>query len=374
MDTLSDEFYMDLALNLVRSTSGQTDSNPAVGCVLVKAGRIVGMGAHLKRGTAHAEVHALNMAGSEAEGATAYVTLEPCSHHGRTPPCADRLIAEKVVRVVVATLDPNPLVAGQGVARLKANGVDVIVGIRSQEAFLLNEMFNKYIVTKRPFVTLKTASTLDGRIASETGDSKWITNDLSREYVHQLRHKHQAIMVGIGTVLADDPLLTTRLPVPSLNPIRVVIDSTLQLPLHSRLLQSQHARVIIITTEGADLDKRKRLEELGAEVLTAGTGPQVDLIRAMEVLGEREIGSVLLEGGGRLNGAMLESRLVDKMVLFYAPKIIGGRHAPANFDFAGFDKMSEAIKLIRTQVDLFGEDICLTGYPEYAAVETEADS
>ncbi|MBC8080717.1 MAG: bifunctional diaminohydroxyphosphoribosylaminopyrimidine deaminase/5-amino-6-(5-phosphoribosylamino)uracil reductase RibD [Gorillibacterium sp.] len=369
MDTLSHEYYMDLALNLARATSGQTDSNPAVGCVIVKAGRIIGMGAHLKRGTAHAEVHALNMAGNEAEGATAYVTLEPCSHHGRTPPCADRLVAEKVARVVVAALDPNPLVAGQGIARLTAEGIDVIVGVRTQEALALNEMFNRYIVTKRPYVTLKTASTLDGRIATSSGDSKWITNALSRDYVHQLRHNHQAIMVGIGTILADDPMLTTRLEVPGLDPIRVVVDSTLRLPLHARLFhtKSKQAQVIIFTTAKADPVKRKQLEALGAEVLLTGNGPQVDLSRAMELLGEREIGSVLLEGGGRLNGAMLESRLIDKMVLFYAPKIVGGRNAPANFDFDGFNQMSHALKLTRTHVQMFGDDICLTGYPDYAA-------
>lgn len=375
MDILSHETYMDLALQLAGATSGQTASNPAVGCVIVKEGRIIGMGAHLKRGTAHAEIHALQMAGLEAEGATAYVTLEPCSHHGRTPPCADRLISEKVARVVIAALDPNPLVAGQGMARLQAAGIEVIAGVRAAESLALNEMFNKYIVTRQPFVTLKTASTLDGRIASKSGDSKWITGAASREYVHQLRHRHQAIMVGIGTALADDPQLNTRLGVAALDPVRVVIDSRLRLPAHARMLQDGGAPVIVFTTAaaaagtavtaGVAADKRRELEAAGAEVVVAGDGEQVDLALAMAELGRREIASVLLEGGGRLNGAMLDKRLIDKLILFLAPKIIGGAAAPSSFDFDGFARMSEAVQLTRTSVRMFDEDICLTGYPVY---------
>jgi diaminohydroxyphosphoribosylaminopyrimidine deaminase/5-amino-6-(5-phosphoribosylamino)uracil reductase len=372
MDILSHETYMDLALQLAGATSGQTASNPAVGCVIVKEGRIIGMGAHLKRGTAHAEIHALQMAGLEAEGATAYVTLEPCSHHGRTPPCADRLISEKVARVVIAALDPNPLVAGQGMARLQAAGIEVLAGVREAESLALNEMFNKYIVTRQPFVTLKTASTLDGRIASKSGDSKWITGAASREYVHQLRHRHQAIMVGIGTALADDPQLNTRLGVAALDPVRVVIDSRLRLPAQARMLQDGGAPVIVFTTAaagetaGAAANRRRELEVAGAEVVVAGDGEQVDLALAMAELGRREIASVLLEGGGRLNGAMLDKRLIDKLVLFLAPKIIGGSAAPSSFDFDGFARMSEAVQLTRTSVRMFGDDICLTGYPVYS--------
>lgn len=365
MDILSHEYYMDLALQLAGATGGQTASNPAVGCVIVKGGRIIGMGAHLKRGTAHAEIHALQMAGLEAEGATVYVTLEPCSHHGRTPPCADRLINEKVAHVVIAALDPNPLVAGQGLARLQAAGIAVTAGVREAESLALNEMFNKYIVTRRPFVTLKTASTLDGRIASQSGDSKWITGAESREYVHQLRHRHQAIMIGIGTALADDPQLNTRLAVDALDPLRVVIDSRLRLPAQARMLQDGGAPVIVFTTANADADKRCELEAVGAEVVVAGDGEQVDLALTLAELGRREIASVLLEGGGRLNGAMLDKRLIDKLVLFLAPKIIGGASAPSSFDFAGFARMSEAVQLTRTSVRLFGDDICLTGYPVY---------
>jgi diaminohydroxyphosphoribosylaminopyrimidine deaminase/5-amino-6-(5-phosphoribosylamino)uracil reductase len=323
------------------------------------------MGAHLKRGTPHAEIHGLQMAGAEAEGSTAYVTLEPCSHYGKTPPCSDRLIKEKVKRVVVACTDPNPLVAGSGIERLRAHGIEVTVGVLQTEAERLNEAFNLFIQTRRPFVTLKTASTLDGRIASRTGDSKWITNGESRAYVHTLRHRNQAILVGIGTVLNDDPLLTTRLDVPALNPIRIIVDSSLRLPLEAKVVTDRSVETIVLTTEGADAMKRQQLEAAGITVLSSGLGPRVDLVKAMELLGEREIASILLEGGGGLNGAMLEQGLIDKMLLFYAPKIIGGDEAPANFRFAGFELMKDAIELKHVTVQQFGDDVCITGYPRY---------
>ncbi|GKS11877.1 riboflavin biosynthesis protein RibD [Paenibacillus chitinolyticus] len=371
---LQDETYMRLALQMAQAALGQTGINPVVGCVVVKDGRIVGMGAHLKRGEGHAEVLALQMAGREAEGATAYVTLEPCSHYGKTPPCSDRLIESGIRRVVVASVDPNPLVAGSGIARLRSRGIDVEAGLLADEANALNEAFRKFIVTRLPFVTMKSASTLDGKIAAKTGDSKWITGAPARELVHAMRHRHAAIMVGIGTVLADDPELTTRLSVPALHPLRIVVDSQLRTPLSARVLRQQDERpTLILTTAGADPAKREALEALGAEVLACGSGPHVDLPLAMRLLGEREVPSVLLEGGGRLSGAMLENRLVDKAVLFFAPKWIGGGpEAPDNAAFAGFGRMSEAIRLARMTVETVGEDVCLTGYPQYA--EKEASS
>ncbi len=306
MEMLNDETYMRIALQMAQGAQGQTGINPVVGCVIVKEGRIVGMGAHLKRGTPHAEIHALQMAGEEAEGSTVYVTLEPCSHYGRTPPCSDRLIREKVKRVVVAAVDPNPAVAGSGIARLREHGIEVDAGLLADESARMNEMFNKYIVTRMPFVTLKTASTLDGKIASRTGDSKWISGESSRAYVHTLRHKHQAIMAGADTVIADDPQLTTRLEVPALHPVRIVVDSELRIPAGSRLLGDGLSPVILLTVEEAPADKAKALQDKGAEILFCGPGPKVDLALAMKLLGEREIGSILLEGGGRLNGKMLE--------------------------------------------------------------------
>ncbi|MEW9699050.1 bifunctional diaminohydroxyphosphoribosylaminopyrimidine deaminase/5-amino-6-(5-phosphoribosylamino)uracil reductase RibD [Paenibacillus sp. SI8] len=367
MQALNDETYMRLALQLAESALGQTGINPVVGCVLVKDGRIIGMGAHLQRGQGHAEVLALQMAGLEAKGSTAYVTLEPCSHFGKTPPCSDRLIEAGVVRVVVAGTDPNPQVAGSGIAKLRNHGIDVSVGLLAEESSALNEVFNKYIVTRLPFVTMKTASTLDGRIAAKTGDSKWITSDASRAFVHTLRHRHQGIMVGVSTVIADDPQLSARGDVPAVQPVRIVADSQLRVPLGARVLQEQDRQpTILLASAQAPAERRAALEARGIRVLTCGDGPQVDLALAMRQLGELEIGSILLEGGGRLNGAMLERRLIDKVVLMFAPKIIGGgAEAPANFNFVGFAKMADAIVLDRLKVEQIGPDICMTGYPLY---------
>ncbi|TMV51649.1 bifunctional diaminohydroxyphosphoribosylaminopyrimidine deaminase/5-amino-6-(5-phosphoribosylamino)uracil reductase RibD [Paenibacillus mesophilus] len=360
---LNDEYYMRLALQLAEKALGQTGINPVVGCVIVKEGRIVGLGSHLQRGSHHAEVNALLMAGKEAEGGTAYVTLEPCSFYGRTPPCADRLVAEKISRVVVACTDPNPKVAGTGIEKLRSHGVRVDVGVLEQEARQLNEMFNKFIVTRLPFVTLKSATTLDGKIASRSGDSKWISGDASRAQVHMLRHRHQAIMVGVETVIADDPLLTARLEVAAIQPVRLVVDSKLRIPLDAKVVKDQSAKTIVLTTNQASIEQIMRLNALGVEVIKCGDGPRVDLRKAMATMTEREIGSILLEGGGRLNGAMLEAGLVDKIVLYLAPKIVGGADAPGAFALAGFERMADAIALERVTIERIGDDCCITGYP-----------
>ena len=363
MNILNDEFYMSLALDMAEKAQGQTDINPVVGCVVVKDGRIVGMGAHLRRGTGHAEVHALNMAGAEAEGATAYVTLEPCSHYGKTPPCSDRLIQEKVRRVVVAAVDPNPQVAGSGIERLRSHGIEVVTGVLAERSERLNETFNKYITTGLPFVTLKTASTLDGRLASRTGDSKWISNSDARERVHGMRHRHQGIMVGIGTVLADDPELTTRTATPGINPVRIVIDSQLRIPDQARLLNTDQADTIIVTTTKADPVRMSQLENRGIRILRCGEGPQVDLTLAMRMLGEQEISSILLEGGGRLNGSMLEAGLVDRVTLFFAPKLIGG--SMSTFTFDGFEKMNQAVTLEQVEEEKLDDNVCISGRTRY---------
>ncbi len=364
IEAINDAYYMRLAIDVAAKAQGQTGINPVVGCVIVKEGRIVGIGSHLKRGSGHAEVHALSMAGEAAEGATAYVTLEPCSHYGKTPPCADRLIASKVARVVVAALDPNPRVSGTGIAKLRAAGIEVEAGIMEQESRLLNEAFEKYITTGLPFVTLKSASTLDGRLAAKTGDSRWITSEEAREAVHALRHRHDAIMIGADTAAADDPSLTTRLPVPGLHPVRIVVDSRLRLPTGLRLFSDRQAPTIVLATEAADASRRSELEAQGVEVLLCGDGSHVDLNNAMKQLGEREIASILLEGGGRLNGAMLEAKLIDKAMIFYAAKVIGGS-GPGLFDFGGFDRMADAIRFDRLAVEMYGSDWCVTGYPVY---------
>ncbi|RKN84822.1 bifunctional diaminohydroxyphosphoribosylaminopyrimidine deaminase/5-amino-6-(5-phosphoribosylamino)uracil reductase RibD [Paenibacillus ginsengarvi] len=365
---------MRFALQLAEKSLGQTGINPVVGCVLVKDGRIVGIGTHLQRGSHHAEVHALQMAGKEAEGATAYVTLEPCSHYGRTPPCADRLVAEKVKRVVVACTDPNPKVAGSGIEKLRSHGIQVDVGVLEDEARALNEMYNKFIATKLPFVTLKSATTLDGKIASRTGDSKWISGELSRSRVHMLRHRHQGIMVGVETVIADDPLLTARLEVTSLQPVRLVVDSKLRIPLEAQVVKDRTTKTIVLSTNQASIEQILRLNALGVEVIKCGDGPRVDLRKALSILAQREIGSILLEGGGRLNGAMLEAGLVDKIMLFLAPKIVGGANSPGAFMFEGFERMADAIVLERMTMERFGDDCCLTGYPRLERGEEETCS
>ena len=261
MEIINDEFYMDMALSLTAKALGQTSINPIVGCVVVKEGRIIGIGTHLKRGTGHAEVHALNMAGDEAEGATVYVTLEPCSHYGKTPPCAEKVrIASKAARVVVACTDPNPVVAGRGISRLREAGIEVTVGVLGDRSMKMNEAFNKYITTGMPFVTLKSASTLDGKIAAHTGNSRWVTGAEAREAVHVLRHQHMGIMVGISTVLADDPLLTTRLSVPGIHPVRIVVDSSLRLPVDAAIVQDRSVRTVAVTTESADLSRVREAE------------------------------------------------------------------------------------------------------------------
>lgn len=365
MEILNDSYYMSLALELAAKASGQTGINPVVGCVVVKDGRIIGVGTHLKRGTGHAEVHALQMAGDEAEGATVYVTLEPCSHYGKTPPCCERIINAKAARVVVATTDPNPQVAGRGIARLREEGIEVEVGLLEEQSRSMNEKFNKYITSRLPYVTLKTASTLDGKIASHTGDSRWITGSTAREQVHTLRHQHEAIMVGIGTLLADDPQLTTRAAVPAIHPVRIIVDSQLRLPLDARVVTDGLARTIVLASAKADPSREQALTEAGVEVIRCGDGEQVVLAEAMRKLGELEIGSILLEGGGKLNGAMLEAGLIDKIMIYMAVKIIGGLDSPGTFTFAGFEKMSEAIELDHVKVEMAGEDICISGYPVY---------
>jgi diaminohydroxyphosphoribosylaminopyrimidine deaminase/5-amino-6-(5-phosphoribosylamino)uracil reductase len=309
------------------------------------------------------------MAGAEAEGAIVYVTLEPCSHYGKTPPCCDRLIEEKVKRVVAATTDPNPQVAGRGLQKLREHGIETHVGVLEERARALNEVFFKYISTGKPFVTLKTALTLDGQIATRTGHSRWITGPKAREAVHTLRHLHQAIMIGKDTAIQDDPELTTRLSVPGRNPIRIIVDSKLQLPDTLRVLNGE-APTWILTTASASSREEERLRRAGAEIIRCGEGEHVDLALAMAELGKREVASVLLEGGGKLSGAMLKAGLVDKLMLFYAPKIIGATGAVPAIAFEGPRLMGEALPVRNISIERFGDDWCVTGYPDYAAVES----
>jgi diaminohydroxyphosphoribosylaminopyrimidine deaminase/5-amino-6-(5-phosphoribosylamino)uracil reductase len=360
MQPMNDKSYMQLAIQMAAIAQGQTSINPVVGCVLVRDGEVVGMGAHLRRGEAHAEVQALRMAGNRANGSTAYVTLEPCCHYGKTPPCADQLIAAGVKRVVVAATDPHHHVAGKGIEVLRASDIEVEVGLCADEAEKLNVAFRHYIQTRTPYVTYKAATTLDGKTATASGESKWITGEAARELVHTMRHQNEAIMVGIGTVLADNPSLTTRLSVPARNPIRIIVDSQLRIPFDAKVVTDGEAQTWVVTTEHASKEKEWALMEHDVRVIRCGEGEQVDLALMMKRLGELEVPSILLEGGGRLAGAMLEQGLIHALAWFVAPKLIGGGQAPVGLNWPGVTAMSEAHMLSDMQSVSVGDDILIT--------------
>lgn len=357
------EFYMDLALTNARTMKGQTDPNPLVGSVIVNHNRIVGVGAHLKAGEPHAEIHALRMAGEEAHGGTIYVTLEPCSHFGRTGPCAQAIIDAGLKKVVIAALDPNPLVSGNGVKMLEEAGIEVVSGIREQESLKMNEVFNKFITTKKPFVTLKAASTLDGKIATHSLDSKWITSEDARRDVHELRSEHMAILVGVGTVIEDDPELTARIP-NGRNPIRVILDSSLRLPLDANVAVDGAAETWIFTSQTYDRSKKEQLEHSGIRIFETSGETRTDVNDMMRILGENGISSLFIEGGGTVNSAFLENGLIDKVVLYFAPKLVGGKNAPTFLEGSGFELMKDAVDLADGEFTKIGKDFKFTGYPE----------
>ncbi|GGO04746.1 diaminohydroxyphosphoribosylaminopyrimidine deaminase [Saccharibacillus kuerlensis] len=354
------ETYMRLALENARSAKGQTAPNPMVGSVIVNEGRIVGIGAHLKPGEPHAEIHALRMAGDHAKGGTIYVTLEPCSHHGRTGPCAEAVVRAGLSRVVIAAPDPNPLVAGRGVKILRDAGIEVIEGVLREESERLNEVFNRYIVSKRPFVTVKSATTLDGKIATRTSSSRWITSAEAREDVHRLRHESGAILVGVQTILHDDSQLTTRLP-NGRNPLRVVLDSTLRIPEDARVITDGEAPTWIFTGSNADPAKRERLEAAGVRVIETD-GERVNLEQVLDTLGSSEISSLLVEGGGQVNASFVEQGLADKLLLYMAPKLVGGKDAPTFLEGLGVGNMDEAFELDDLRVEQLGPDLKFEAY------------
>jgi len=366
---IHDQYYMDLALQWASAIEGQTQPNPKVGAVVVKDGEIVGIGTHLKAGGPHAEVHALAMAGDKAKGATAYVTLEPCSHYGRTPPCAEALIKAEVAKVVIATLDPNPLVAGRGAAMLRDAGIEVVTGVCEEQSNLMNEVFNKFITTGKPFVTIKTAMTLDGKIATETGSSRWITGEAARHEVHRMRHSNQAILVGVETVRKDDPQLTTRLPQGGNNPLRIILDSTLRIPLDAKVVTDSEAETWIYTTTAADqTEKILALEKRGVRVipLPVEDGEHgVPIHKLLTHLGSQKISSLLVEGGAQVNASFLKEMAVDKIVSYIAPKLVGGERAPTPIGGFGVQEMDQAVHLTRMTYRQVGEDLCIEGYPKW---------
>lgn len=360
---MQDEDFMREALELARNAEGRTSPNPMVGAVIVRGGRIVAAGWHRKAGTPHAEVHALRMAGELAKGATLYVTLEPCSHYGRTGPCAKAVAEAGVKRCVIAMKDPNPLVSGRGIKILEDAGVEVVCGVLEDEARRLNEAFLKWVPEKMPFVALKTAMTLDGKIATRTGASQWITNEASRRRVHEYRDIYDSILVGIGTVLHDDPSLTTRLPDGTgKNPVRIIVDSQARTPLSAKVVCDGQAKTIVTVTQQAPEARCKALEKAGVEVIRAGSGAHVDLRLLLQMLGEREICSVFVEGGGSVNFSLLEAGLVDKVYAFIAPKFIGGREALTPVEGEGFASLGECVALTDVHVEELAGDILLTAY------------
>ncbi len=360
-----DAFYMQQAIELSKNGMGFVNPNPLVGAVIVKENRVVGKGWHEYFGGPHAEVNAIREAGSETEGATIYVTLEPCSHYGKTPPCSLAIIQSKFARVVVGSVDPNPLVAGKGIEMIRQAGIEVQSGIMEKEVLELNEVFFKFIRTKLPFVVMKTAISLDGKIATATGDSHWISGEASRKRVHQLRNQYSAVMVGINTALKDDPLLNVRdVEGKSKNPVRIVVDSLARIPLQSKLLNTPEiAETIIAVTNHASESKINALKEKGATVFVCPeVKGRVDLSFLMKELATRDIDSILLEGGGTLNFEALRQGVVDKLIAFVAPKILGGKEALTSVEGTGFASLPEAVQIENLKAESSGEDIMITGY------------
>lgn len=356
---------MQRALELAELGAGFVQPNPLVGAVIVKDGRIISEGYHHFYGGFHAEIDAFNNAKEDVIGATMYVTLEPCSHFGKTPPCSHAIVKMGIKRVVVSVLDPNPLVAGKGIEYMLKAGIEVECGVLEEEAKKQNEVFFKYITKREPFVIMKSAMTLDGKIASHTLSSKWVTGETARECVHELRHRFSGIMVGIGTVLADDPSLTTRRNHGvGKDPIRIIVDSCARIPETAKLFnQDSNAQTIIAVTEKADAEKLRRLEAMGVIIIRIPSKNQrVDLRALMIELGKREIDSILLEGGSELNFAALEAGIVDKFLIFIANKIIGGNTAKTPVGGLGISEMSDAIPLDFSSVSKLGDDLLIEAY------------
>ena len=354
--------YMRRAMELAERGVGFTNPNPMVGAVIVKGGKVIGEGWHERCGEWHAERNAFKNCTVPAEGATMYVTLEPCCHYGKTPPCTEAIIEHGIARVVVGMEDPNPLVAGKGIALLREAGIEVVCGVEEEALQEQNRVFLKYISTKLPWVAMKTAMTLDGKIATRTGDSKWITGAEARAYVHELRHRFMAIVVGIGTAVADDPLLNCRIEGRGVRqPIRVVVDSNARLSLDSQLVKTAgEYRTIVAHTRFAPEERVKALREAGVEMLLCKEKEGlVDVRNLLELLGQSGIDSILLEGGGSLNYTFLAEGLADELYAFIAPKIVGGMNAKTPVEGAGMEKMADAINLELENVLNIGHDVLL---------------
>lgn len=357
-----DEKYMRLAMQLAGNAIGRTSPNPLVGAVIVKDNRVVGCGWHRKAGTPHAEVHALNQAGELAQGADVYVTLEPCAHYGKTPPCSKALVEAKVKNVYGGLLDVNPKVAGKGFKILEDAGIHVEYGFLQDELRKQNEVFFKWIEHKKPFIVLKAAMTLDGKIATATGQSKWITNETSRAYGYKLRDIYDGIMVGINTVIEDNPMLTARVD-GGKNPIRIVVDSSLKIDINANVVQDKSAKTIVATTDKADKDKILKLQAQDVDVIVVDKdeNDKVDIEKLLDILGQQNICSILVEGGATLSGSFVAKKLVDKVYFFIALKIVGGKEAKTPVAGTGILNLQEALSLKDIQIEKLEEDILIIG-------------
>ena len=359
-----DQYYMKLAIDLALKGEGQTSPNPLVGAVVVKSGKVIAKGYHKKAGLPHAETIALLKAGSQSIGADLFVNLEPCCHHGRTPPCVEAIIEAGIKRVVIGVSDPNNLVNGKSIRLLRKKGVGVVTGVLKKDCEKLNESFFKYIRTGRPFLILKSALSLDGKIATRMGDSKWITGPKARDYAHQLRGRVDAVLVGSGTVVSDDPRLTMRLKNSSMfNPIRIIVAGKNNISISSKVFNNSHKEQVIYATTNAFSPVRKaKLEKIGVEVLLVKhKRGQVNLSLLMEELGRRGITSVMVEGGAEISGSIFKEKLIDRVIYFIAPKIIGGRNSPTPVGGEGVDELKDFMRIKNMSINKLGEDLVIEG-------------
>jgi len=356
------EYFMDLAFKLALKGKGRTSPNPMVGALVVKNSRIIGQGYHEKAGLAHAEAIALDDAGLKAKGATLYVTLEPCTHFGRTPPCVDKIIKSGIKKVIVGMVDPNPLNNGRGIRILKAEKIKTEVGLLENKLRKLNRAFIKYITRKIPFVTVKVGESLDGKIATRTGDSKWITSDRSRAYAHRLRSDYDAVMVGVNTILRDNPKLDAWFS--KKQPVKIIVDSQLSIPQEANVF-SRKSSVIIVTLpvkSGQETENRKILVQKAKILEVKEKAGQINLKDMMKKLAQAEITNILVEGGGTLIGGLFDEGLVDKVLFFISPKIIGGKEAISSVMGRGIARIDKAVKLKEVELRRIGEDFLFEGY------------
>lgn len=361
---MDDEYFMKMALDLAQKGQGYTSPNPMVGAVVVKDGEVKGSGYHQAIGLAHAEVNAIENAGSQTKGATLYVNLEPCNHTGRTPPCTHKILEAGIKRVVAAMEDPNTE-AGGGAVFLRAHGIEVLLGVCEEPAKKLNEAFLKYVHTKQPFVILKCAATLDGHIATRSGDSKWVTGDKARKFVHQLRHAVDAILVGVGTIHSDDPSLTTRLDSASgLDPVRIVLDTHLSISPNARILQLEsNSDTILVTGKGVAENRKRAVEKKGVRLIELPVNTNgIEMQPLLNRLGKMGITSLLIEGGSRVIASALSSGIVDKVLFFYAPKILGGDDGIPICRGPGPELMKDCIRIKNIRVQRFDDDVLIEGY------------